>query len=96
MAFLKNISIEKSVQPVILGKLGNEQASTTLDGAVTKGDTVISVISAAGMSVGDSFFVIDIANFIVEQFRILNIATNDITVDTPSGSDIEYGIFAGS
>ena len=96
MAFLKIISIDKSVQPVILGKLGNEKASTTLDGAVTKDDTVISVTSAAGMSVGDSFFVIDIANFIVEQFKILAINTNDITVDTPSGSDIESGIFVGS
>lgn len=96
MAYLKNISVDKSTQPLILAKLANEKATTTLDGAVTKGDTVISVVSASGMDAGDSFFIVDAANFVVEQFRILSIATNDITVDNPSGNDIDSGVFCGS
>ncbi len=96
MAFFPKTEIQKATSPVFITRLGQETASTDIAVAVTAGDTVINVTDATGMVVGNSFFIIDDINNIIEQFIILSIATNAITVDTPSGNDFITTTFAGS
>lgn len=85
-----------SEDPIVIAHLGNEKASTTIASTVSIGDTLINVTNSTGMSIGDSFFIIDYERFIVEQFMILGISSNQITVDTPSGNEFTSGIFVGS
>ena len=90
-----NIS-EPPTKPLIISALGESKGNTTLASNVTKGDTVINVVSAIGMLAEQNFFIVDSVNSIVEEFKIISIATNAITVDMPSGNDIASGTYAGS
>ena len=95
MAFFPKTEIQKTTSPIVITRLGEEKATTTIAIAVSEGDTVINVTDATGMLAGQSFFIIDDINNIVEQFVILSIATNAVTVDTPSGNAFITTTFFG-
>lgn len=86
----------EGASPLLFGKLGNLNVSTTTSLAVSVGDKVINVVSAAGMLVGDSLFIVDATVGIVEAFTILSVTANAVTIDTPSGNAFAAGLFVGS
>lgn len=92
MAYLPNVGIIKSTSPVVIGRLTNQTAQTTISAAITAGDTTISVTSGTGIANGNIVFLVHPTEFYIDQFKVLSGGgTTTLTVDTPSGNDYDNG-----
>jgi len=85
---------QSSTSPLVIIQATNLIAETTLSALAVEDAKTFTVTSAAGAVVGDVMTVYSEDNNRVSFFRILDIATNVITVDNPIDFAYEIGSFA--